>query len=296
MSQEIIISPSKFGIAENKANELVGNLPEIKKERDALTEGFNKVINMDIEDLKTSDEAKKVRMAIQKNRTKGINVWHRTTKDFFLKGGQFVDAVKRKEMAINERMEEKLLEIENYQAIKEEKRISYIRHKREVLAAPFFEFIQSGIDFGRISEDDFNKVLTGARLQKIEADKRAEAERLEQEKKERLKAEAEQKALKERKELELKLQKERIEREKIEKELEKVRIEEQKKESERLAEIERKRLAEAEAAKAPAKEQLKKWVNSFSIAETSIDNEVAIDISRKFENFKKWALNQIKNI
>ena len=54
--------------------------------------------------------------------------------------------------------------------------------------------------------------------------------------------------------------------------------------------------AEEEAKKAPIKEKLTKWVDSFSIDNPDSElsaNETAILIKEKFESFKVWAKKQI---
>jgi colicin import membrane protein len=162
---DVSVIPANFGIEEKKANELMGNLPQIKAERNELEKMYNDVLSMDIEDIKTSKIAKDLRLKIRDNRTKGIEVWHKTTKDFFLKGGQFVDAIKRKEIAVNERMEEALAEIEA-------KRREQLEH--------YSEFVTYGANIRIISDDDFCKLLNGAKLQheaKIEAERLAEIQR-----------------------------------------------------------------------------------------------------------------------
>jgi len=168
---------------------------------------------------------------------------------------------------------------------------------------------------------------------KAEAERLAaiEAERLEQirikEENSRLKAEADKKekelaaerakAEADRKAIEEKAQKEREEANEILKaEQEKARIEAEKaaKEKEALeAELKAKKQAEAEAiakrnaeileeekakeiaSKAPRKEKLTKWVESFEIP-TFENDEKANDILSKFESFKTWAKSEIEKL
>jgi hypothetical protein len=66
----------------------------------------------------------------------------------------------------------------------------------------------------------------------------------------------------------------------------KAKEEADKKEAERIA-------AEKKAAKAPRKEKLTKWVESFEISKYEND-DVAKEITIKFESFKKWAKSQIE--
>ncbi len=136
---------------------------------------------------------------------------------------------------------------------------------------------------------------------------KAEAERIETQRieNERLKDEAIRIA-KEREVERLALEKERAEMAKIqaEKDAETKRIVDElqsKKDAEIKAENERKALEEKnrkeaeKLAKSPIKKQLSVWVNSFEIAPT-IDNETAKEITEKFNSFKSWALAKVESI
>lgn len=179
---EIIkVNPEEYGIEAKKASELTGNLPQIKSERDILSQRYEDVVKMDIENPETAKIARELRLKIRDNRTKGIDVWHKTTKDFFLKGGQFVDAIKRVEIAVNQRMEENLESIEKYFENKEKERKAKLNEERLSILEPYSEFVPFGINFGEISEEEFTKILNGSRLQfeaKLEEERKVEEERL----------------------------------------------------------------------------------------------------------------------
>lgn len=241
---EIIqVNPTEFGIEESKATELIGNLPQIKGERQILEQMYEQVILLDIEDKNTSKKAKELRLKIKENRTKGIEVWHKTSKDFFLKGGQFVDAIKRLEIAVNQRMEENLEQIEKHFEIKEAKRKQELSELRIAELELYSEFVPMGINFGELSDEEYLKIFNGSKLQyeaKLEADKKAEEQRIAQEKEE---AEA-------REQQRLENERLKAEAEKREKEIEA----ERKKQAEILA----KQKAEAEKiARAEAEKQAK---------------------------------------
>lgn len=139
------------------------------------------------------------------------------------------------------------------------------------------------------AEERERQISEERRLAKIEADKQ-EAIRLAERKA------IEEKQVKERAEHEAKLKAERIEREKIEAELKskrdaEIKAENERKESERLAKIEADKLA-----KAPIKNQLNTWVDSFTYGIPPTDNEATKLIIEKFEAFKKWAKSEINNL
>jgi hypothetical protein len=192
------------------------------------------------------------------------------------------------------------------------------------------------IEFESMSDESFDSFLNGLKSiyeAKIEAERKAEEERIAKEKadaeareqqrleNERLKAEADkrEKEIKaERKANEQKLAEERAkakaEADRIEAENKaKLRAEQEakakleaelkaKKDAEIKAENERKQAelkAKAEAeknAKAPIKKQLSIWVDGFSIAEINVENEKKTLIKEKFEAFKKWAKNEIESM
>lgn len=335
MTELITAEAKQYGIEETKANELIGNLPQIQTERNVLQEQYNDVIKLDIEDAFTSKIAKELRLKIVKNRTQGIGVWHKTTKDFFLKGGQFVDAIKRKEEAVNIQMETTLEEIEKYAENKEKQRLALLQSERLELIAPYLENT-FGLDLATMSDEMFDSFLMGSKS-KFEAKKEAErleAERIENERlaeierqkaievenaKLKAEAEAKEKALeKERKaqaekEAKLKAENEAIlkaeqdrqakERAEAEVKLQAERAEKLRLESElkAKADAEAKAIAEAKKeaeklAKAPIKKQLSAWVNSFELPVTNVDNETSKLIIEKFQAFKKWSETQIANL
>lgn len=184
MENEVVaINSQDFGIEESKANELVGNLPQIQSERSVLESQYNEILTMDIESPETAKVAREIRLKIRDNRTKGISVWHKTTKDVFLRAGQYLDAIKRREESINERMELALEEIEKYAENKERERLDALEKQRIEVLEPFKDFVPFGVSVRNISDEDFDKLLNGAKLQlkaKEEAD-RLEAERIENE-------------------------------------------------------------------------------------------------------------------
>lgn len=189
MTTEIIevVQPEKYGIEPTKANELMGNLPQIQQERKALEEQYAEIVQMDVENPETAKKARALRLLVKDNRTKGITVWHKTTKEVFLRFTQFIDAVKRREESVNERMEEKLEQIEKHAEIMESKRRDELKNTRLTELAPFAEFVPMGIDLGALSPEEYGKVLNGAKLQ-LQAKQKAEAEAEEMRKEEERRA------------------------------------------------------------------------------------------------------------
>lgn len=179
---------SQFNLQESQANDIVRGLDVFINERKDFIKQYEDVVRMDITHPQSWALARELRLRIRDNRTKGIEVWHKAEKEYFLRGGQFVDAKKRAEVIINEKMESDLLEIEKYPEIIEKQRKDSLRAERISQLEKYSKFVPMGLDFGEINEEEFLKVKNGAVLQynqeqeliaKREAEA-AEAKRIEQ--------------------------------------------------------------------------------------------------------------------
>lgn len=190
-----IIDSKKFGIEPKEANQLLTNLPELKKERDALTIRFDEVSKMDIDDPETAKLARELRLQIRDNRTKGIMDWHKNSKEVFLRGGQFVDAIKNQEITINERMERLLGEVEKHAENVEKARIAKIQEDRVELVRPYLHDAEN-LQLGTMDDDVWEAFLSAKKKshrEKIREEKRVAKEKLEEEKKSKIRNEREEK-------------------------------------------------------------------------------------------------------
>jgi hypothetical protein len=173
----------------------------------------------------------------------------------------------------------------------EAERIEKLTQERFNLLTPFYDFVSvERSELGEMSEKDFKSILSGAKKAKEKHE--AEQEKIRKEN-ERLKKEREKEKArieKERKEKEAQIKKERQRVAELE------RQERQRKEAELKAKKEAERKAK-EAALAPEKERLEKWIQSFELPELPGDeNETSKEIRAKFEAFKSWASNEVKNL
>lgn len=278
------VNPAEFGLEEKKANELTEGLKNILAERNVLIENYNSVISLEITP-ENIELFKSLRLKIRDNRTKGIEKWHKVNKEFFLTGGRFVDAIKNKEVAENERMEDKLSEAEKHFENLEKERLKVIHNKRVDLLLPFGYEI-GNVDFSAMDENMFNAILTGAKTnhaakiaeaERIESDRivKEEAERVERERvrveNERLKAENEAKE----KQLEL----ERIEAKKIQdkKDAElkaaNEKAESEKKEAARVAKIESDKQAKIIADQKAENDRIQKELKDKKDAELKAESD-----------------------
>ena len=169
----------KFNIEPTKVEELQSGLAIVKSEREVLIDAYNDVIDLEI----TPENVaifKELRLKIVKNRTQGIEKWHKNTKEIFLRSGQLVDAIKNAEVAINKDMEDKLESAEKYFENLEKQRIATLHAERIEMLRPFVDELTS-VNFGEMDAQIFEDYLAGAKLRfeaKKEAEAKAEAERL----------------------------------------------------------------------------------------------------------------------
>ena len=255
-----IVDPKEFGLEEKKVKTIESAFTPKLVERDALAEQYAKIISSEL-NAETFKQARELRLKLVKVRT-GIADIHKTEKAFYLASGKYVDALKNKLTLPIEQMEDKLKEIEEYEARQEAERKSKLKAERLLQLEPYgtdTEFIS----LDEMTEDQFKAFLSKEKLAhevKQEAERKAEQERLE----------AEQKAEAERLERE-RLEAERIEAQRVENERLKKEAEEREKEleaerkkqadeQERLAKIasEEKAKADKLSAQLKAKEEAEK--------------------------------------
>jgi hypothetical protein len=83
MKNAELVKPQEYGIEEKTANELKEGLSVTLKERELLIQEFETVSKLEINE-ETIPKFRELRLAIQKNRTQGIDKWHKTGKEYFL--------------------------------------------------------------------------------------------------------------------------------------------------------------------------------------------------------------------
>jgi hypothetical protein len=181
------VNPAEFGLDEAKANELTVGLKPILDERTLLIERFNEVKDLEItkENIPLFRE---LRLKFQKNRTQGINKWHEKAKEVPLRMGQLLDAIKRNENATNETHEEYLEKAEKHFENLEKERIAKLKSEREAELQQYCENV-SLFPLGEMTAEAYEQLLNGQKLAhaaKVEAERKAAEEKLENERKERV--------------------------------------------------------------------------------------------------------------
>lgn len=124
----INVDPKEFGLEETKAREISSMFRPMLDKMVELEKKYNEVSALPM-GSETSSKAKKLRLEYKKIRIKTEKV-HKELKSFYLKGGRFVDGWKNAQILASDGIEGKLLEIENYFEIQEEKRLNKLREER----------------------------------------------------------------------------------------------------------------------------------------------------------------------
>jgi hypothetical protein len=168
------------------ALDLMADLPAIKAQRQELLREYDVVMALDPDDSETAVKARELRIALQKNRTQGIIKWHERGKEVFLRGGQLMDAIKRKEIAINETHESELQKIERRQEILESERKEKIRQDRMIILNELESPEVHGL--AEMTQEAFETYVMGIRARKAQ-EERVRLEREAQERKDKLHSE-----------------------------------------------------------------------------------------------------------
>lgn len=321
MTDIIKIDPKEYGLTDQTAKTIRMQFEPMLQKMEELETEFNSVVNLPIGEKKTSEKAKELRLKYVKVRT-GTAEIHKLQKAFYLNGGRFVDGWKNAQIFASEGKEKKLEEIEKYLENLEKARIEKLNEERTALILPYIN-PEDVIPYGVMQADVWDAYYNAkvkAFNDRIEAEKKAEADRIEKEKaeaeerarikaeNEKLKAEAEEREkllLKERKQREAEAEKLKAKADAEKKAYELKIKKETDAKNKLLAEAKAKADAEKKKQEDILKEKLKidklsinkrltVWIDGFGLPETSVNNETTKLIIEKFESFKKWAKSEIQ--
>lgn len=168
-----IIDPIEFGLEVAKATEILSGLSNVLVEREVLKKEYEDVVYLEIKP-ENIPIFKELRLKIVKNRTQGIEKWHKINKAFYLDVGRFVDAVKNKEITINEEMESTLFQAEKYfeNREKQKKELNDARIER---IRPFVENAEQ-MTFHEFDDESFEDFILRKKTRFEKEQKEREAE------------------------------------------------------------------------------------------------------------------------
>lgn len=187
MSEIVKINASDYGIESSKAKEIEAMFSPMLKKMKELEAEYNDIVQQPISE-QLCVEARLLRLKYVKTRTETADI-HKKMKDFYLRGGRLVDDWKNAQREASQEIEAVLGKIEKHYEILEQERKEMLYAKRTALLQPFTDIFPAGLD--TMADDVFENYLTGVKVAhqaRIEAEKKAEAERQEQEKKDKLHA------------------------------------------------------------------------------------------------------------
>lgn len=196
MSEEVIVVEAeevepiinteyeKYEINKTMAVDLAKGLPSIIKERETLLSQVDAILILDKDDPRTAKKAAELRKQIKVNRSQGLKRWKETTKEVYLRAGQFIDALYKREVAINETAEGQLEAIERHAENLERQRLESIQVERKALVSAYVadDFVYP--DLSNMDQEVFEAYLSTKKESfesKVAAEKKAEEERLERE-------------------------------------------------------------------------------------------------------------------
>lgn len=182
--EPIINEYEKYEINKTMAVDLAKGLPSIIKERETLLSQVDAILILDKDDPSTAKKAAELRKQIKSNRTQGFEKWRKTTKEVYLRAGQFIDALGKREIMINEQAEGQLEAIERHAENLERQRLETIQVERKVLVSAYVADDFSYPDLSNMDQEVFEAYLSTKKVSfeaKIAAEKKAEEERLERE-------------------------------------------------------------------------------------------------------------------
>ena len=181
MTDIIQLNPAEYGLQENKAKEIANMFKPMLDKMVELETEYNEIVKLEI-NPETCDKAKELRLRYVKVRT-GTAAIHKELKNFYLQGGRFVDGWKNAQLMASQGIEEKLMNIEKHFENIEKERIAKLQAER-ALELTKYEFEPIPNNIGEMSDAIWGNFIAGAKLaydNKIEAERKAEADRLEAE-------------------------------------------------------------------------------------------------------------------
>jgi hypothetical protein len=285
-----VLDHTEFGIEKKEADKMVKNLTPILEERNVLEESYNRIMRMDIDDPEAAKQAREIRLKVSNNRTKGLMPWHKTNKEFYLRGGQFVDAIKNKEIVVNERWESELKDIENHAENKEIERKNKLAEERMEELEKYDMYNVAGL--GEMDEHVYGGLLAGAKAQKEEKEKELMLDNLEENRKN--KANVYRSFWIEGEDYDF--------RNMINSEFRKIidGFKKEKKAQEEAAKAEQERKRAKELELAPDKEKLTILINTANLEWPTLENidakELLIELQSKFHGYKQWAIGEINKL
>lgn len=180
--QLVKINASDYGLDSTKAQEIEAMFTPMLEKMKVLEGEYNEILKLEISP-ETCAQAKELRLKYVKVRTATAEI-HKNLKDFYLKGGRFVDGWKNAQLFASQQIEETLKKIETHYEILEAERKEKLKNERIAMIQPYVQDINTFM-LENMTDEAFQLLLAGSKHQyemQIEATKKAEEERIAREK------------------------------------------------------------------------------------------------------------------
>jgi hypothetical protein len=227
-----IVKAEEFGLEKNQVSSVDLAFSEKVKERELISEIYGQLIKKDI-NAEVAKEARELRLKAVKIKSSIASI-HKSQKEYALAFGKYCDAWKRKETEPIQQIIDGAMEIEKFEEIQRQKKLDELQKQRVEILSQYVDDANER-DLSSMETDVWEAYLMAKKNKyeaRIEAERKAEEERIAKEK-----AEAEER------------ERMRIENEKLKKEAE---------DRERLAKIESEQRANEEAKRKAIEEAERK--------------------------------------
>lgn len=170
----INVDPKEYGLEEVKAQQIKAQFQPMLDKITDLESRFNEIAAMQKDDPETWAAAKTLRKEYKEARI-AVEKIHKEQKDFYLKGGRFVDGWKNAFLFSTQSQEKKLELIENYESeMKKAAEAALKAERMEILKGYEYNTEQIESSLGEMSQDLFDNFIVGVKA--AFEKKKAEAE------------------------------------------------------------------------------------------------------------------------
>lgn len=181
---ELVKVINESGVEESTALTLQKSFLPFFEQAEKWNEKAKELIVTDVSQTREMKMAREARLALKEIRVNADKT-RKALKEDSIRYGKAVQGVYNVIEYLIVPIEKHLEEQEKFPEIQEEKRVKALEEERQSKILPYAEFVPFASNLGKLTDEQFDKLFTGAKLQydaKIEAERKAEQERIAREK------------------------------------------------------------------------------------------------------------------
>lgn len=182
-SEQLVQVINESGVEATTAKNLQDSFLPFFDQAQEWAEKAKTIIVTDESQVQLMKDARQARLMLKEIRVNADKV-RKTLKEDSLRYGRAVQGVYNVIEYLIVPIEQHLEKQEKFVEIKEAEKLARLKIEREDKLRPYVEYVPYGVDLAKMSDEDYNKLFNGAKLQfeaAIEAKERAEKERIERE-------------------------------------------------------------------------------------------------------------------